>query len=329
MTNPNRALDPSRSDNLTPAHDACPPPASAAFYNIESSVYALRGLQPTSRVIDVTPGQMHIRGVEVGAGDPVLFLHGFSLTTAHWAPLMSGLPEYRCVGIDQPGHAGSSGVDFTGTDLRRWYRDTLVAVLDKMAIDRVHVVGHSQGAMAGLFLALDEPERVRSLVVIGTPAVAFGARLNQMRLLARRRVGRILLGMPKPRRGYLKILADTIGAPAVAALPPELIQANYLAVQRRGFGLTVSTYLREMFAGIDAEPARYALPDSELARIAVPVLVLWGEHDGDNNNLTQARTRTELIPGAHFEIVPGGHEPWIDDLDSCSSAIGQFLALRD
>jgi pimeloyl-ACP methyl ester carboxylesterase len=37
-----------------------------------------------------------------------------------------------------------------------------------------HIVGHSMSAMFGMWLALDPPERVRSLVALGTPAAAFG-----------------------------------------------------------------------------------------------------------------------------------------------------------
>jgi pimeloyl-ACP methyl ester carboxylesterase len=299
--------------------------ARRAFYVAEARVFAHYGLKPRGRVLQLDGPTLRIRAVEVGSGEPVLLLHGFSLCTAHWAPLMARLPQLGLVAIDMPGHGGSDGVNYRGKDLRRWYAQMLTGVLDQLGLDRVHLVGHSQGAMLGLFLALDAPERLRSLVAIGTPAVAFGAQLPSLKVLARPGIGRFLLSMPKPRALHRRILADTVGEHALAAMPADLIRATYLATQRRGFGQTVSTYLSEMFRGAHDRPPRYVLSSDELARIRVPVAILRGEHDGDHDDLAGARKRAALIPNARFEILPGGHEPWLDDLESCANRIFRFL----
>src|SRR5215213_2537408 len=107
----------------------------------------------------------------------------------------------------------------------------------------------------------------------------------------------------------------TVGERALAAIPADLVRATYLGTQRRGFGRTVSTYLREMFRGADARPPRYVLSDDELARIRQPVAVLWGRDDDRYQNLADARKRAARIPNAQFEVLPGGHAPWLDDLD--------------
>jgi pimeloyl-ACP methyl ester carboxylesterase len=302
--------------------------AGTAFYAAEAKVFADYGLAPGSRFLGLERPAVRIRAVEIGSGEPVLFLHGFSLCTAHWAPLVARLPTFRCIAIDMPGHGGSDSVDYDEVDLRRWYKEMLTAVLDHLGLDSVHLVGHSQGAMLGLFLALDAPERVRSLVAIGTPAVAFGARLSSLRMLARPGIGQFLLATPKPRWMYRRVLADTLGEHALASMPIDLVPATYLATQRRGFGRTVSTYLREMFQGADAQPPRYVLSDDELARIRQPVAVLWGSNDDHYQSLTEARKRAALLPHARFEVLPGGHEPWLDDLGRCADQVSAFLSSR-
>jgi pimeloyl-ACP methyl ester carboxylesterase len=300
--------------------------SGASFVELEAKVFADSALKPTTRQVQLQKPRMAVRLTEVGDGEATLFLHGFSLCSAHFAPLISRLPSLRSVALDMPGHGLSDGVDFRGVDLSRWFTEMFNSLLDELGLDAVHVVGHSQGAMIGMFLALDAPERVRSLVAIGTPAVALGARLEGLKFLAGP-MGRLLLSMPKPARSYRGILVNTIGAGAVDAASPELIRATYLGTRQSGFGKTVSTYMREMFKGAEADPPRYVLSEGELARMKQPVLILWGREDGSYQSIADVRKRAALIPNGRFELVPGGHEPWLEDLDACATQISSFLKL--
>jgi pimeloyl-ACP methyl ester carboxylesterase len=112
--------------------------------------------------------------------------------------------------------------------------------------------------------------------------------------------------------------------PAAVRAHPELVRATYLATHRTGYAKTVSSYLREMFQGADAEPHRYVLSDAELRRIAQPVLVLWGEDDTQFQPIEEAKARAALMPRSRFAVVSGGHEPWLDNLEACSSLISAF-----
>jgi pimeloyl-ACP methyl ester carboxylesterase len=131
--------------------------------------------------------------------------------------------------------------------------------------------------------------------------------------------------MPKTASAYRGILGRTIGLHAVDSAPAELIRATYLGTQRRAFGKTVSTYLREMFKGVDAKPQRYVLTADELASIERPVLIVWGRDDTGFQTTAQVRERAALIPNSRFELVPGGHEPWLEDLQSTAGPISAFL----
>jgi pimeloyl-ACP methyl ester carboxylesterase len=161
------------------------------------------------------------------------------------------------------------------------------------------------------------------VVAIGTPAVAFGARLDALRLLARPGVGALLLALPLPPPAYRNLLAGTMGPAAVRA-HPDLVRATYLATHRAGYATTVSSYLRELFRGADAEPRRYVLADAELRRLAPPVLVLWGDGDTRFQPIGEARARAALLPHGRFEVAAGGHEPWLDDPDACARLITAF-----
>src|SRR5690242_594858 len=138
------------------------------FYGAEQAVFDHYGVQARHRFVSVPAFGVRLRLVETGDGAPTLLLHGFSLGVAHWAPLMTRLPARRLIAIDMPGHGASDGVDFDGINLRAWFDVTLTGLLDEIGVESVDVIGHSQGAMLGVFLALDRPDRVRSLTAIGT-----------------------------------------------------------------------------------------------------------------------------------------------------------------
>jgi pimeloyl-ACP methyl ester carboxylesterase len=297
---------------------------SAAFLKAEAHVFASSSLEPQARELRLDKLKVTVRALEVGTGEPALFLHGFGLTTAHWAPLMARLPSLHSFAIDMPGHGMSDGADYRGWNLRDWYKDLLTGCLDELELDSAHIVGHSQGAMLGMWLALDAAQRVRSLVAIGTPSVAFGAQLDDLKVLARPGIGPLMFAMPKPAFMYRQIMATTMGRHVIKTAP-DLVRTTYLATRGADHARTVSTYLREMFAGTGEQAPRYVLSDAELARIVQPVLVIWGNED-PFQPIAEAKARAALIANGRFEVVPGGHEPWLDDLEVCAELIATFLS---
>jgi pimeloyl-ACP methyl ester carboxylesterase len=92
------------------------------------------------------------------------------------------------------------------------------------------------------------------------------------------------------------------------------------------YNSSVSTYLREMFRGAGAEPPRYVLSADELAQIHQPVLIIWGRDDDQFQPIAEAQTKAAFMPNARFEVVPGGHEPWMDDLETCAELVSAFLS---
>jgi pimeloyl-ACP methyl ester carboxylesterase len=277
-------------------------------------------------VLQLGDPPLSLRLLESGDGDPVVFLHGISLASAHWAPIISRLESNRCIMIDMPGHGGSAAVDFTGVDVRSWHNNMLIGALDELGLPSAHVVGHSYGGMIGMWLALDAPTRVRSVVSIGTPSIAFGAHPDlTFRASAQPVLGPLMLKSPMPRFMHRAVLARVLGRAAINAAPPELIRVAYLATRRRGFASTASRYLREQFGGVRAAPSRYQLTDDELARIERPVLVVWDDRDTRFQSTEEGRQKASLVPRGQFELVPGGHEPWLDDPEPCSRLIASFL----
>jgi pimeloyl-ACP methyl ester carboxylesterase len=112
-------------------------------------------------------GMMQAGGVElhyeaVGTGDAVLLLHGGGLDGRMWDPQMESLGRrHRIVRCDLPGH-GKSPVPPNSF----CHGEVLHDLLNDLGVERAHVVGLSGGAIAGLHLAIEHPEMVRTLVLV-------------------------------------------------------------------------------------------------------------------------------------------------------------------
>ena len=119
-------------------------------------------------------GSLTLHGESVGDGPPVVLLHGLSATRRHVVQGSRHLIRrgYRLIAYDARGHGASDPAP------RYEYADLvgdLVAVLDRLELERAALVGSSMGAATALAFALDHPERVPALVQI-TPAYAGHAR---------------------------------------------------------------------------------------------------------------------------------------------------------
>ena len=107
-----------------------------------------------------------------GAGEPVLLIHGFaSNARVNWETTgwISTLNEagYRTIAIDNRGHGHSA----KSHDPKDYHPPLMagdaLALLDHLGLESAHVMGYSMGARISAFLALQAPDRVRSLVFGG------------------------------------------------------------------------------------------------------------------------------------------------------------------
>jgi pimeloyl-ACP methyl ester carboxylesterase len=104
----------------------------------------------------------------MGTGEPVVLLNGGMMSMAAWDPIAGPLSaEYQVVRCDLRGQLLSPGVAPPSIEA---HVDDVVRVLDRLQIERVHIVGVSFGGFVGMLLAARHPERARSLVVVTSTA---------------------------------------------------------------------------------------------------------------------------------------------------------------
>ncbi|MBP6015368.1 MAG: alpha/beta fold hydrolase [Candidatus Promineofilum sp.] len=242
----------------------------------------------------------------VGQGAPLLFLHGLGSRGEDWtAQIPFFARNYRVITADMRGH-GQSDKPPGPYSVSMMAHDVL-DLLDGLQIDAAHIVGLSMGGMIAFQLAVDRPERVRSLVIVnsGPALVARTAgewlRIQQRLWLAQlfgpARTGRFLSRrlFPKPDQSLLR--AQFIERWA------QNDRDAYLAALRALVGWTVLERIGE---------------------IQCPVLVIAG--DRDYTPLELKREYTARIRGAHLVVIEdSGHATPIDQTDKFDESVLEFL----
>ena len=102
-----------------------------------------------------------------GSGEPILFVHGGGGSIAGSWPsdYVTDLSrDFRVILADSRGHGRTA--DGSGPLTYGRLTFDLVRLLDHLGIDRAHVVGHSMGAITGLHLLVDFPDRVRTVTLL-------------------------------------------------------------------------------------------------------------------------------------------------------------------
>jgi pimeloyl-ACP methyl ester carboxylesterase len=107
------------------------------------------------------------------SGAPLVFVHGSGDSAKSWALVIAGLPAVPCVALDLPGHGGL--IEHPGPDAMsvRDYAAFVRAEIARRGLIGARVVGHSLGGAIALQLALDAPDVVDGIALVGT-----GARLR-------------------------------------------------------------------------------------------------------------------------------------------------------
>jgi 2-hydroxy-6-oxonona-2,4-dienedioate hydrolase len=115
---------------------------------------------------------LRTRILEEGSGPATLLLHGASLGSSCdiWSGNLAALAArgLRVIAPDLPGFGETTNSSDHSAEFRVRF---VLRLLDGLRIDRAHVVGHSQSGQLAVKLGIDHPERIGSIVVVGTASL--------------------------------------------------------------------------------------------------------------------------------------------------------------
>ncbi|HEV8616488.1 MAG TPA: alpha/beta hydrolase [Methylomirabilota bacterium] len=249
--------------------------------------------------------------VEAGAGDPLVLVMGFGGDHLAWGFQMPVFAAgHRVIAFDNRG-AGQTDTPDVSYTIRMMADDT-VGLMDRLGINRAHVLGVSMGGMIAQEIALNHPARVRTLQLHCT--FASPDRYTQVRGDVWR-VLRTKLTREETMRTVMLWLFES----ATYNDRPDFIEtliANGLA---NPYPQSLTGFERQL----QAIAAHETL--DRLGKITCPTLVSTGEHDA----LVSPHFSRELashIPAAEFRTLPGGHVYFWEYPNQFNEMCLEFLA---
>ncbi|AVJ22420.1 MULTISPECIES: acetoin dehydrogenase dihydrolipoyllysine-residue acetyltransferase subunit [Pseudomonas] len=255
---------------------------------------------PSAHKVEV--GGRLLRYLDMGeGGTPLVLVHGFGGDLNNWLFNQPALAaERRVIALDLPGH-GESGKSLQTGDAAE-LSHAVLALLDHLALDRVHLAGHSMGGLVTLTVASLAPARIASITLIASAGL--GADIN----------GDYLRGFVEANnRNALKPpLTQLFSNPALVT---RQVLEDMLKFKRlEGVDQALRQLDHKLFDG-----GRQMLDlRNEVGR--QPSLVIWGSDDA-------------IIPASHAQglqaqvhVLPGqGHMVQLEAAEQVNQLISTFL----
>ncbi len=238
----------------------------------------------------------------------MVLLHAASLDLTYWDAQFEALSRtHDVVAFDWPGHGRSGGI--SGQIRFEDWAEVAASVVRQTGGEPAHVVGVSMGSMVAQYFALNHPELVRSLCLIGSACTL----PEPVRQAMRERAAKAR------REGMQAVMAMATGhwfTPEFRQRRPDVIdrvEKTFLAFDPGQYAA-----LWEMIATLETR--------ERLAELVCPTLVLVGEQDASTPPAA-ARVIAERIAGAQVGVIAGAaHLVPIETSQEVNQWLQTFLA---
>lgn len=271
-----------------------------------------------ARAVDVDGAS--IAYFDVGEGRPLVFVHGYFLSSLTWRKVIPPLAnDFRCIAVDL---LGAGETRFSGpVDLStRGQARMLGGLLDALELPSPTLVAHDSGAMVTRLLATERPERIDGLVLSDTEIPghrvrSFEAAAVLLRVPGMRSAFEWLLGSPLL---WNRLLRSAISDPS------SFDRDEFLATHGAPLRGDRARRKAMLMAGLSFDPALVDAIEHE--RLTMPKLVLWGDRDAFIS-VELARRFFEGLPDPkQFAVVPAsGTVPHEERPDAWVEIVRGFL----
>jgi 3-oxoadipate enol-lactonase len=260
--------------------------------------------------LKISANGINLNVERTGKGQALIFVHGIGADLNIWKDVVPNFASnHEVVTYDLRG-AGQSDSANTAPSVELFSRD-LSSLMDSLGIERASFVGWSLGGMIALDLAFNNPEKVTSLILVGsTPKLQPAA----MKLFEERAKFAETAGMEDLLKNTFHTTEEAF-APSVRKNHPEKILF---------FRKMLGSYRKETYAAISRALIKADLND-KLDSIKAPALIVVGQYDA-RTPLSDSELMCMKLSKSYMKIMPDcGHFYPIEQPKLFSQAIDDFL----
>ena len=258
-----------------------------------------------------------------GSGPPLALLAGTGYAGATWGkPLVDRLAtRFTVITFDYRGTGATPGTENDYST--RLFAADVIGLIDELGLGPAHVLGHSMGGRVAQWVALDAPDRVRSLVLAASgPGEYRPDHAPQLGIPLANAISLIEMGYEQQIANQIRTNFFT---PEFVASSPATVDALI-----RDFWEHRPS-LRDYLKHVIARQGHNTV--ARLAEIDLPTLVIVGDRDthvgGTGSHLDQSRYLAEKLPRNEFKLMPGvAHGLFWQDSEPVIGAITAFLERR-
>lgn len=271
-----------------------------------------------SRFVDVDGIRVHYQeaGERNSSLPPLILIHGFASSTLVWSKVFLPLAEagFRVIALDMLGF-GYSGKPRKAEYTIGGQAKLVISLLERLGIKRATLVGSSYGGAVAATCALDYPQRIDRLVLIGTVNNNRPLNYKLMRVFGSPLFGDVvsplLIGSRRLLRRRMKQVYDR----HAWVLDERRVDARHLPLRAAGTQRAIIRTVRNW----DAERISR---DAHLIR--KPTLLLWGENDREIP-LADGERLHEEIPGSRLIVFLNcGHLPHEEYPEAFTKVVADF-----
>jgi 2-hydroxy-6-oxonona-2,4-dienedioate hydrolase len=295
-------------------------PGVIAARRAEQELFAFYGLDAKEHYVLLPEQQIKIRVLEIGSGEPLVIIPGNTGDAFPLASLMAEFKGRRIIAINRPGGGLSEGMDHNTVDIRAFAVKTLETVFEFFGLGNVDIVAHSMGAHWSLWLAMDCPNRVRSLTLLGNPGnVMKGNAPLLLRLISR----------PPLNKLFFRLLIPSDKNKALRSLKMMGHSSETISRLPQGLGDCFFNFRRLPHYQISAislmENTAPKIDDHQLKNVLQPTMLILGTKDNFASVETGKQIVSALPNGTFHAIDRAGHLPWLENPAACARLIFDFL----
>ena len=222
-------------------------------------------------------------------GIPVLCLHGIGGDHTSFADQLAQLGERRVIAWNMPGYGGSDPMVQMGFAA---LSSAVIALLDELGIEDVHLVGQSIGGMIAQEVAIRVPTRVASLALIAT-TTAFGGRDDSFKqAFVTARLGPLDAGVDMA----------TMAEQAIPAIIGPSASADMRQIAVEAMGRIDETAFRQVISCLVTFNRR-----ADQHRITQPCCLIAGSHDTNSPARIMAKMADGLANATFHIVDQAGH----------------------